>query len=104
MVGTDTCMNEISMPETEAMPINAVEQGTAGAVLARVRAHALLQTAWMERLWSEGQTSPDQGLAITPAEVKRILSHPNLRAERFERFLVESASSALVNAAFAADE
>ena len=97
-------MNETSMLESVAMPINTVEHGTAGAMLARVRAHALLQAAWMERLWSEGQTSPDQGLAITPVEVKRILSHPDLRAERFGRFLVESASSALLSATLAADE
>jgi ATPase family associated with various cellular activities (AAA) len=97
-------MNEISMPESVAMSVPAGERGTAGAILARVRAHALLQTAWMERLWSEGQTSPDQGLAITPVEVKRILSHPDLRAERFDRFLVESASHALLNATLAADE
>ena len=97
-------MNEISMPESVAMPIHAAERGTAGAILARVRAHALLQAAWMERLWSEGQTSPDQGLAITAVEVKRILSHPDLRAERFDRFLVESASAALLTATLDADE
>jgi AAA+ superfamily predicted ATPase len=97
-------MNDISMLEPVAMPIHAAERGTAGAILARVRAHALLQTAWMERLWSEGQTSPDQGLAITSAEVKRILSSPDLRAERFGRFLVESAASALLSAVLAADE
>ncbi len=89
-------MNQISMLESVAMPINAAERGTAGAILARVRAYAFLHAAWMERLWSEGQTSPDQGLAITPIEVKRILSHPDLRAERFGHFLVESASSALL--------
>ncbi len=97
-------MNEISMPESVAMTIHAAERGTAGAILARVRAHALLQAAWMERLWSEGQTSPDQGLAITAVEVKRILSHPDLRAERFDRFLVESASAALLTATLDADE
>src|SRR5580658_10069150 len=104
MVGADTRMNQISMPEFVTMPILSAERGSAGAIVARVRAHALLQAAWMERLWSEGQTSPDQGLAITPAEVKRILSHPDLRAERVGRFLVESASSALLSATVAADE
>jgi AAA+ superfamily predicted ATPase len=97
-------MNEIQMPETAAMAISAAEHGTAGVILARVRAHALLQAAWMERLWSQGQTSPDQGLAITPDEVKRILSRPELRAEHFDRFLVESASRALLSATLDADE
>jgi SpoVK/Ycf46/Vps4 family AAA+-type ATPase len=97
-------MSEISMPESIAMPIHAIEHGTAGAILARVRANALLQAAWMERLWSEGQTSPDQGLAITPVEVKRILSHPNLRAERFSRFLTEPASRDLLTVSLDADQ
>ncbi|MGA8087124.1 MAG: ATP-binding protein [Terracidiphilus sp.] len=97
-------MNQPSILEAAAVPIHAAERGTAGAILARVRAHALLQAAWMERLWSEGQTSPDQGLAITPVEVKRILSRPDLRAERFGHFLAEPASCALLSSSFAADE
>lgn len=97
-------MSEIFLPESAAMPIQAAGRGTAGAILARVRAHALLQTAWMELLWSEGETSPDQGLAITSVEVKRILSHPDLRTERFHRFLVEPTTNALHSAALAADE
>jgi hypothetical protein len=97
-------MSEISMPESIAMPIHATDHGTAGAIIARVRAHALLHATWMERIWSEGQTSPDQGLAITPVEVKRILSHPDLRAERFGHFLNEPATSALLSATVAADE
>lgn len=95
---------ETAMPESAAAPIHLAERGTAGAILARVRAHARLHTAWMERLWAEGQTSPDQGLAITPAEVQRILSHPDLRAERFDHFLTEPDSRTLLDATFEADE
>ena len=97
-------MPETAMPESAAAPIHLADRGTAGAVLARIRAHALLHAAWMERLWAEGQTSPDQGLAITPAEVRRILSHPDLRAERFDHFLSEPDSLPLLNATFEADD
>jgi SpoVK/Ycf46/Vps4 family AAA+-type ATPase len=70
-------------------PIRANETSTASAVVERVRAHARLQSAWMERLWSEGQTSADQGLAITPGEVRHILTDPAVRSERYEQFLSE---------------
>jgi ATPase family associated with various cellular activities (AAA) len=97
-------MSEISIAGSVATPIPVTERGTSGAILARIRAHALLHATWMERLWSEGQTSPDQGLAITPAEVYRILSHPDLRAKSFDQFLEESESRALLAATFDADE
>jgi ATPase family associated with various cellular activities (AAA) len=103
-------MNEISMPEpivmpeSVATPMQIVERGTAGAILARVRAHAILHAAWMERLWTEGQTSPDQGLAITSAEVRRLLTHPDLRAERFDHFLNEPTSRSLLTATLDTDD
>ena len=64
---------------------------TAAAIASLVRARARLRAAWIERLWSAGQTSVDQGLAITPAEVRRILIDPELETELYLRFLAEDA-------------
>jgi len=76
---------------------------TSGAIAAYVRACAQLRTAWMERLWSEGLTSPDQGLAIQPGEVRRILVDPEIEAARYESFLLEEGPSQLAAAARAAE-
>jgi hypothetical protein len=97
-------MSETVMSEAVANPIRTAERGTVAAILARVRAHALLHAAWMERLWAEGRTSPDQGLAIAPAEVQRLLLHTDLRAERFDDFLAEPDSRSLLAAALDADD
>jgi AAA+ superfamily predicted ATPase len=91
----------------ELTPIRATVQdtqrGTAGAVVERVRTHARLHSAWMERLWSEGQTSADQGLAITPGEVRRVLNDPAATADDYARFLTEPHPRALLLAAEDAD-
>ncbi len=76
---------------------------TAAIVVERVRTHARLHAAWMERLWSEGQTSADQGLAITPGEVRRVLADPDAAAERYAHFLNESHPRALLRAAEESD-
>jgi AAA+ superfamily predicted ATPase len=47
--------------------------GTGELLLQLVRARARRLALVMTRLWQAGQTSPDQGLAITPAEVERLL-------------------------------
>jgi MoxR-like ATPase len=47
--------------------------------LARARARRL--AALMERRWSEGRTSPDQGLAIGPGEVARLVESDSVRDE-----------------------
>jgi SpoVK/Ycf46/Vps4 family AAA+-type ATPase len=73
----------------ESTPAIASKQSTAASILARVRARARLQSVWMERLWSDGQTSADQGLAITPGEVHRILTDPTAASEHYEQFLAE---------------
>jgi MoxR-like ATPase len=73
--------------------------GAAAAIVARVRAGARVRVAWTERLWSEGQTSFDQGLAITPGEVQRILTEPDVQAQRYERFLQEDDIARQVRAA-----
>src|SRR5271157_27134 len=77
---------------------------TTDLVLARVRARARLRAAWTERMWKQGQTSYDQGLAITPGEVHRILADPEAEAERYREFLQESEISRLGIAAEEADE
>lgn len=71
---------------------------TVDAIAAYVRACANLRVAWMERLWSDGLTSPDQGLAIQGGEVKRILADPEIETTRYRSFLDEDESSALAAA------
>lgn len=76
---------------------------TASAIVDRTRTHARLRAAWMERLWNRGQTSADQGLAITSGEVDRILSDPSLATEEYLDFLTGPEPSALLRAAEDAD-
>ena len=76
----------------------------ADAIATRVRARAQLRTAWMELLWSEGQTSPDQGLAIQPSEVRRILTSPQAEGEKYRSFLGQEGPKRLAHAAEAADQ
>jgi hypothetical protein len=56
----------------------------------------------MEHLWAHGETSPDQGLAIPPAEVRRILADPRHARERYKAFCREESNRELVRAAAAA--
>lgn len=76
---------------------------TADAIATRVRASARLLAAWTERLWAEGQTSPDQGLAIQPGEVRRILADPGSEQARYRSFLGEEEPSRLAQEAAAAE-
>ncbi|HEY2858166.1 MAG TPA: ATP-binding protein [Terracidiphilus sp.] len=75
---------------------------TSDAILARVRACAKLRAAWMEHLWAQGETSPDQGLAIPPAEVRRLLADPRLGREHYKDFCRGESHRELVRAAAAA--
>jgi ATPase family associated with various cellular activities (AAA) len=75
---------------------------TSDAIQARVRACAKVRVAWMEHLWAQGETSPDQGLAIPPAEVRRILADPRQGRERYRNFSREENHRALARAAAAA--
>jgi len=51
--------------------------GVGPLILALVRARARRLAAWTEHLWRAGQTSPDQGPAIGPGEVDRLLTPMN---------------------------
>jgi hypothetical protein len=56
----------------------------------------------MEHLWAHGETSPDQGLAIPPAEVRRILTDPRQGKERYRDFCRAESHRELTRAAAAA--
>src|SRR5262249_37627717 len=45
-------------------------------LIARIHVRARLLARWMERLWAEERSSPDQGLVITAGEVERLLEDP----------------------------
>jgi AAA+ superfamily predicted ATPase len=85
-------------------PTEAGATSTVAAILDRVRSRARLSTAWMERLWSEGQTSPDQGLAITPGEVHGILADQEADATRYHHFRQKGEAAQLEQASVEADE
>jgi hypothetical protein len=77
---------------------------TADAIATYVRACANLRVAWMEKLWSEGLTSPDQGLSIQSGEVSRILAGPEIEAARYQSFLSDERSTNLSKAVAEAKE
>jgi AAA+ superfamily predicted ATPase len=105
MVGADAMIEAGKIPVEEVRyGIGSWRTGTAHAMVAAVRARARLRAAWMERMWSFGETSPDQGLAITPAEVKSILTEPYMEAQRYQVFLAEDGPSRLHERAFEADK
>jgi len=80
---------------------------TAAAILTATRLRAQRLAQWMERLWQSGQASPDQGPAIGPAEVARLLAGPATReaedAFHAEHAVALSAQVAAAEAALAAD-
>jgi hypothetical protein len=49
-------------------------------LLELTRLRARRRALWMEQLWQTGQTSPDQGTTIGPAEVARLLAADQTRA------------------------
>lgn len=51
--------------------------GTMDLVCERVRLRAQRASRFMEGLWQGDATSPDQGLAISSGEVRRLLVHPD---------------------------
>jgi hypothetical protein len=82
------------------MTSEVVTSRTREAILVRVRACARVRTVWMEQLWSEGASSPDQGLAIPPGEVHRILNDPEVERQRYAELLGDPSRSILSLAAF----
>jgi hypothetical protein len=77
---------------------------TPALLTARVRLRARRLARWMERLWAEGQTSPDQGLAITAGEVSRLLLDPAETAVAEHRFReIDPVSAALAGPVAEAD-
>jgi hypothetical protein len=83
---------------------------TQDLLIARIRARARLLARWMERLWAEERSSPDQGLVITASEVERLLEDPVQAAAAELRFratdpacVALAASVAQADAALAAD-
>jgi hypothetical protein len=59
---------------------------TQDLLIERVRVRARLLARWMERLWAEERSSPDQGLVITAGEVDRLLEDPMQAAAAELRF------------------
>ncbi|MDQ0464407.1 hypothetical protein QO010_002188 [Caulobacter ginsengisoli] len=81
-----------------------VPGATVARVLDRVRAHARLHALWMAELWRLGQSSPDQGLAITAGETGRLLTAPADQAAARAAFLAsDPTAKALAPTAAAAD-
>jgi hypothetical protein len=60
--------------------------GTIETVCERIRLRAQRASRFMEGLWQGDATSPDQGLAISAGEVRRLLVHPEEMALLRERF------------------
>jgi SpoVK/Ycf46/Vps4 family AAA+-type ATPase len=85
-------------------PGRAAVTTTANAILEVVRSRARLRAAWMEQLWREGATSPEQGLAISPGEVRRILTHPEHELMQYASFLAAEESAELATRVREADE
>jgi SpoVK/Ycf46/Vps4 family AAA+-type ATPase len=67
---------------------------TAQRLLEVVRLRARRLALWMEHLWQTGQSSPDQGPAIGPAEVARLLS-PDAVLSAEAAFFAEGAAAVL---------
>ncbi len=66
---------------------------TMDRLLASVRPRAQSLALWMGELWRRDQTSPDQGLAITSAEVGRLLGDPHQRAAEHRAFRLQNAAA-----------
>ena len=77
---------------------------TADLILARVRVRARRLARWVEHRWSQGRSSPDQGLSITAGEVGRLLDDPAAEeAARCEFYAHDAIAAALAGEIAAAD-
>ena len=71
----DRAMTTISLLRAnDPSPLADAAGGTVVVVLSLVRARAARLALWMGEVWRAGQSSPDQGLAITPEEASRLLA------------------------------
>ena len=78
-------MSAVTSIRTDPVLIAARDcPGTLDLILEMVRARARRLVALMERAWQAGRTSPDQGLAIAPGEVARLLDAETAAAEDAE--------------------
>jgi MoxR-like ATPase len=75
---------------------------TAQCLLTLTRLRCGRLTRWMEHLWQSGQTSPDQGPAIGPGEVARLLA-PDVAQVEAETFFAAETTAGLDAAAAALD-
>lgn len=76
---------------------------TSALIVQCVRARARRLALWMAHLWESGQSSPDQGLAVTAGEVARILD-PDVAATERQFYAVHPAAVAMVDAIARADQ
>jgi hypothetical protein len=74
---------------------------TAHLILAVTRLRARRLALWMEHLWKTGQTSPDQGPAIGPGEVARLLVAAEAMEQAEAAFYDENAAELSEQAAAA---
>jgi hypothetical protein len=74
---------------------------TAQLILAVTRLRGRRLTLWMGHLWNTGQTSPDQGPAIGPGEVARLLA-PAEAMEQAEAMFYDENAAELSSQAIAA--
>src|SRR5580704_5242830 len=75
---------------------------TAQCLLTLTRLRCSRLAWWMEHLWQSGQTSPDQGPAIGPGEVARLLA-PEVAQTQAATFFAAESRAALDEAAAALD-
>jgi SpoVK/Ycf46/Vps4 family AAA+-type ATPase len=72
-------------------------------LLRLVRARACRLAAWMDAQWRLGQTSPDQGQAISPGEVARLLAPDEAASAEAAFFSATNEMTALAQAAVEAE-
>ena len=68
---------------------------TPDLILQLVRLRAQRLTLWMEQVWRAGRSSPDQGLAITAAEVAWLLAGDAVASEEADFFAADPRAAAL---------
>ena len=80
-----------------------IASATARRILAVTRLRAQRLALWMEQLWRSGETSPDQGPAIGPGEVTRLIGAEATRAAEAAFFAGGTATALTADIDVAAD-